>query len=55
MANRLKARVSIVTGAGQGIGSSIAQCFAAEGARVVIADRNAETGRDVAARLLRIA
>jgi len=37
---RLKQKVAIITGAGQGIGRHIALRFAAEGARVVIADVN---------------
>ena len=37
----------IVTGAGTGIGRSIAHRFAAEGGRVVIADLNRETGERV--------
>lgn len=41
---RLKNRKAIVTGAGQGIGRSIALKLAQEGADVVIAEMNAETG-----------
>lgn len=46
--NRLSGKVAIVTGAGQGIGAAIARCFAAEGARVVVADRNEATGAETA-------
>jgi 3-oxoacyl-[acyl-carrier protein] reductase len=46
---KLADKVAIVTGAGQGIGEAYARRFAAEGARVVVADVNAETGRAVAA------
>lgn len=40
MADRLHDKVAIVTGAATGIGRAAAQLFAAEGARVVVADRN---------------
>ena len=45
---RLKERVAIVTGAAQGIGRAIALRFAAEGARVVVADVNEEGAADTA-------
>jgi 3-oxoacyl-[acyl-carrier protein] reductase len=41
---RLKGRKAIVTGAGQGIGRSIALKMAQEGADVVIAEMNPDTG-----------
>ena len=45
---RLKGRKAIVTGAGQGIGRSIALKMAQEGADVVIAEMNAGTGAQTA-------
>ena len=45
----LENKVGIVTGAGQGIGRAIARAYAREGAAVVVADFNEETGRETAA------
>lgn len=45
---RLKEKVAIITGAGQGIGRAFALRFAQEGARVVIADIQEEKARVVA-------
>ena len=44
--SRLKDKVAIVTGAGSGIGRSIAQTFTKEGAKVVVADYNEETAKE---------
>ena len=45
---RLKDKVVIVTGAGAGIGKSIATVFAREGAKVVASSRRAVNGQPVA-------
>jgi len=45
---RLKGRKAIVTGAGQGIGRSIALKIAQEGADVVVAEMNSDTGAQTA-------
>jgi len=52
MAGRLNDKVAIITGAGQGIGEATARAFAAEGASVVIAEFNEQTGTAVAASLI---
>ena len=46
----LEDKVAIVTGAGQGIGAATARRMAEEGAKVVVSDVNAETGKAVVAR-----
>ena len=48
---RLQDRVAIVTGAGDGIGRSIARAFAREGARVLVAELHPDTGAAVAEEL----
>ena len=45
MTGRLEDRVAIITGGATGMGRAAALLFAREGARVVVADRNAPEGR----------
>jgi NAD(P)-dependent dehydrogenase (short-subunit alcohol dehydrogenase family) len=42
--NRLKDKVAVVTGSAAGMGEGIARLFAEEGAKIVISNRNQETG-----------
>lgn len=44
-------RVIVVTGGASGIGAATAEVLAAEGCRVVVADRNLELAQEVAARI----
>ncbi len=48
MADRLAGKVGVITGAGSGIGLATARRFAADGARVVCADLDAEAGMKAA-------
>ena len=48
---RLQDRVAVITGAGDGIGHGIARKFAAEGAKVLVAELHADAGERVAAEL----
>ncbi|MCL5407388.1 MAG: SDR family oxidoreductase [Patescibacteria group bacterium] len=44
--NRLQNKIAIVTGAGSGIGRAMAEVFAKEGAKVIVADYKAESGQE---------
>ena len=46
---RLKDKVAIVTGGGSGFGEGIVKKFVAEGAKVLVVDRNLEGAQRVAA------
>ena len=48
---QLDGRVAIVTGGGDGIGAAIARRYASEGASVLIAELNPETGNAIAREL----
>jgi NAD(P)-dependent dehydrogenase (short-subunit alcohol dehydrogenase family) len=50
-AGRLAGRTALITGAGSGIGRESALLFAAEGAAVLVADRDARAGEAVAAEI----
>jgi 3-oxoacyl-[acyl-carrier protein] reductase len=45
---RLKGKSAIITGAGSGFGAGMARKFAAEGARVLVADINADAAAEIA-------
>ena len=46
---KLEGKVAVVTGAASGMGKAIAELYAAEGAKVVVADLNLEGAEAVAA------
>ncbi|HEV8388292.1 MAG TPA: SDR family NAD(P)-dependent oxidoreductase [Dongiaceae bacterium] len=48
---RLKDRVALIIGAARGIGAGIAERFAEEGAKIIVADREESAGAATAARL----
>jgi NAD(P)-dependent dehydrogenase (short-subunit alcohol dehydrogenase family) len=49
MAGRLEGKVAVITGGGNGIGRATVLRFVAEGARVLVADLNVETGQETVA------
>ena len=50
---KLDGRVAVITGAGSGQGAAAARLFAGEGAAVVVAEYNADTGKEVTDELVR--
>ncbi len=49
---RLEGKLTLVTGAGSGIGAAIADVFAAEGAEVIVAERDEAAGQETVSRIL---
>ncbi len=49
--SRLMGKTAVVTGGGRGLGSAIATAMAAEGAHVLVVDRNREAADDVVAKI----
>ena len=48
---RLKNKIAIITGGGRGIGEETCKLFAAEGASIVVADMDIESGEKVASEI----
>ena len=54
MGSRLNGKISIVTGAGRGIGGGIARIFASEGAKVLVVDVSEEWGMKTVNRIRQV-
>ena len=50
---RLEDKIALVTGAAAGIGRAIAETFAREGAFVVVADRDGDAAKELAAAIVK--
>jgi len=49
---KIKDKIAVVTGGGNGIGRAIALCLAAEGAQIVVTDLRREDAQNVASEIV---